>query len=221
MLPDRVDDHARHNRRMANSRMVPRLQAVCFDLMGTVLYDPYREALEAAIGLDVLRGPVRRDPTCWPDFEMAKIDEAEFAARFFEDGDHRFDLDAFHRARREGYRYLPGMAELIEALHGRVARYVASNYPVWIEELSGRFGFAALFEGVYASCHFGVRKPDATFYERLLECIGHEPGACLFVDDREVNCSAAERAGMRAHLFTDATDFAARLRAEGVVMPAG
>lgn len=200
-------------------RTAPRLEAVCFDLMGTVLYDPYLEALEAATGLDEARAHARKDPSCWPDFEIAKIDEAEFAARFFGDGAQRFDLDAFHRARRGGYRYLPGMAELIDALEGRVARYVASNYPVWIEELRERFAFAGRFEGVYASCHLGVRKPDATFYERLLDGIGHEPAACLFVDDREVNCEAAERAGMRAHLFADAADLATRLRAEGVSGP--
>lgn len=192
-------------------------EAVLFDLMGTVLHDPYLEALEAATGLEVAAALARKDPTCWPDFELGLIDEAEFARRFFgEDARTRFDLDAFHTARHAGYRYLPGMAELLDRLAGRVDRYVASNYPVWIDELGGRFAFARRFEGVWASCHLGVRKPEEAFYRRLLERIGRAPDECLFVDDRKENCEAAELVGIPAHLFTGADDLAARLAAEGI-----
>ncbi len=111
------------------------------------------------------------------------------------------------------------MAALLDAVGGRLERYVASNYPVWIEELGSDFGFAERFDGVFASHRFGVRKPDAAFYEALLAAIDRAPAQCLFVDDRAVNCEAAERAGMRAHLFVDARGLAQRLRREGVAWP--
>ena len=63
------------------------VRAVCFDLMDTVLYDPYREALAAAIQAAVPAEVARhRDPTCWPAFEIGEIDEAEFVRRFFREG---------------------------------------------------------------------------------------------------------------------------------------
>ena len=198
--------------------MAQMLDVICFDLMGTVVYDPYLEALEAATGMDVTAAHAVKDPHSWPQFEVGAIDEAEFVRRFFVDTDagHRFDVEAFHRVRRDGYCFLPGMAELLEALDGTVRRYVASNYPVWIEELRSQFEFDRHFEGVYVSCHLGVRKPDPAFFRAMLDGIGVSPDRCLFVDDRRINCEAASAVGMAAHRFTDAGALRARLRAEGV-----
>lgn len=189
------------------------ISAVCFDLMDTVLYDPYREALAAAISVDLATAHRSRDPSCWPDFEIAAIDEVEFARRYFVDPTLRFDLDAFHRARREGYRFLPGMRELIASLAGKVDRYVASNYPIWIEELRTTFELDALFEGVWASHHLRVRKPSPDFFVRFFEKIApHAPSECLFVDDRAQNCVAARAHGMHAHHFQGVDGLRACLR---------
>lgn len=199
--------------------MASMLRAVCLDLMDTLLHDPYLDALEAATGKDVAALRPGADPDLWPQFEVAAISETEFVDRFFAPppAGRPLDLEAFHRVRRDGYRFLPGMAELVDELGGRVARYVASNYPIWIEELRARFALDDRFEGVWASHHLGVRKPDQRFYERLLEAIDQRPSQCLFVDDRVANCEAAEAVGMRAHVFTGARDLSARLRKEGVL----
>ncbi len=181
------------------------IRALCLDLMGTLLYDPYKEALEAA-------GRRFADPASWAEFEKAAIDEAEFARRFFLHG----DLAAFHRVRRAGYRFLPGMRALLDAVAGKVDRYVASNYPIWIEELREVFDLDSCCEGVWASHHLGVRKPDPEFYHRLLARIDHPAADCLFVDDQEDNCVAAEAAGMRAYHFDGAAGLARRLAAEGI-----
>lgn len=194
------------------------LDVVCLDLMGTIVYDPYLEALEAATGLDFATAAAVRDPDCWPQFESGAIDEAEFVRRFFTEpgAGHRFDLEAFHRVRRDGYRLLPGMGELLKALDGKVERYIASNYPVWIHELRTRFELDRLFDGIYVSCELGVRKPDAAFFEVMLDGIGAPAQRCLFVDDRRVNCDAAAAVGMAVHHFEGAPGLASRLRAEGV-----
>jgi len=186
--------------------------------MGTLLFDPYLAALEAATGLEAVAAHQLRDLTAWPEFECGMIDEAEFIRRFFRTGEEGRPLDvlAFHTARREGYRFLPGMRALLDAVHGRLDRYVASNYPVWIEELRATFGLDSCCEGVWASYHLGVRKPDSAFYQGLLQRIGHPPAACLFVDDCEDNCAGAEAIGMRAHHFDGVDGLVTRLRAEGV-----
>lgn len=201
--------------------------------MDTVIRDPYREAIEAATGLPLAEALPLRDPGSWPAFEIAAIDEAEFARRFFgaapDAGDTqdaqgaragqgpRFDLAAFHRARRAGYAFLPGVRPILEALRGRVRTFVASNYPVWIDELRASHGLDELFDGVYASHHLRVRKPARAFYERLLEAIALPAEACLFVDDRAANCEAAARLGMRTHVFVDAEALRAALVAEGLL----
>ncbi|AUX41885.1 haloacid dehalogenase [Sorangium cellulosum] len=197
------------------------VRAVCFDLMDTVLYDPYREALAAATRARAAELAKYRDPTCWPDFEIGAIDEAEFARRFFREGAEgvSFDIGAFHRVRREGYRFLPGMREILEALSGRALRFVASNYPVWVEELRATFALDGLFEGIYSSHHLRVRKPAREFFDRLVSRIGVDAGGCLFIDDRAENCDAAAAVGMRAHLFDGAAGLRDRLVREGLLDP--
>lgn len=195
------------------------VRAVCLDLMGVVLRDPYLEAIAAAIDVPMRDAWRLRDADAWPDFECGRIDEAQFEARFWADpaGGLGFDREAFHRARRAGYGFLDGMEELLADLRGRVDLHVASNYPVWIAELRERFALDAHFDGVWASCHFGVRKPDLAFYTRLLDEVGHPAPDCLFVDDRAVNVEAAAAVGMRAAVFTSAADLRALLAAEGVL----
>jgi HAD superfamily hydrolase (TIGR01509 family) len=194
--------------------LMPRV--LLLDLMDVLLHDPYREALRAGTGSDDGHAaPPGSDPEAWPCFETGAIDEAEFVRRYR--GAGTFDVAAFHHARRAGYRWLPGMRELVVATRGRLERHVASNYPVWIEEVRGRFGLDALFEGVWASHHLGVRKPDPRFFTALLARIGREPEDCLFVDDRERNCDAAAALGLSVHLFAGAEGLALRLAAEGVL----
>ena len=188
---------------------------VFFDLMGTVLADPYREAIAAATGRPLDEVARDRDPRAWPDFELGLIDEATFARRYFADG-RPFDLATFHRVRRAGYRYLPGMRALLDELEGRAQRHLATNSPRWVDELVARFGLGHRLEAVWASCRLGVRKPDPAFYQRLLEASGADPAACLFVDDRPENCAAAEAIGMAAHRFVDAAGLRSELRDRGL-----
>lgn len=192
------------------------MRILCIDVMDTVLSDPYRQAIEAATGQPLSQLSGQRDPRAWPDFELGRIDEHELARRFWTSG-ATFDLATFHRVRRAGYRWLPGMPALLDDLGGRVGRHAASNYPVWMDELAARFAFHRRFEGVWASHALGARKPQTAFFERLLERIGVPARECLFVDDRPGNCAAAQWAGMAAHVFVGADDLRARLAAEGVL----
>ena len=174
------------------------IRAVAFDVMDTLLADPFRAALEAATGLTVRELMTRRDPAVYPAFERGEISESAY-------WDHHaalgveVDPAAFHAVRRAGTRWLPGMESLLLELEGRVLRVGASNYPVWIEELI-EGPLAGRLDRVVASCHLGARKPHHAFYERLLTHLDLSAAAVAFVDDREVNVVAAREVGMSAHL---------------------
>lgn len=193
----------------------PPVRVVALDLMDTVLTDPFREALLAATGLGLGELLARRDPTVYPAFERGELDEATYWARYAAAGID-VDPEAFHRVRRAGLGFLPGMAELLDELAGRVRRVTASNYPSWVEEVA-RDHLEGRFEQIIASCHLGVRKPDAGFYTGLLEAVDASPTEVLFVDDREENVVGARAVGLRAHHFTDAHGLRAWLVAEGVL----
>ena len=192
------------------------LRALVLDLMDTVIRDPYREALEAATGRPLRELFALRDAGAYPAFERGELTEQEYWSAYAEVG-LEVDVDVFHEARRTGYRWLPGMDELLDDCEGRVLRVAASNYPLWIEELADGL-LVGRFERVLASHHLGVRKPEAAFYEELLTELGLTAEATLFVDDREDNVAGARAVGMRAHLFAGADDLRARLRDEGLAV---
>jgi HAD superfamily hydrolase (TIGR01509 family) len=98
------------------------------------------------------------------------------------------------------------MWDLLHAVGGRLDRYIASNYPVWIEELRLAFALDECCEAVWASHHLGVRKPDPEFYLRLLARIGHRAESCLFVDDRAAITSKASTCSSNAENTSAAAD---------------
>jgi FMN hydrolase / 5-amino-6-(5-phospho-D-ribitylamino)uracil phosphatase len=194
------------------------VRVVLFDVMDTVLVDPFRQALRACTPLSLEELFARRDADLWPAFERGELDEAGYWAGW-EAAGLPHDPEAFHAARRAGTRWIDGMPELLDALAGVVERVTASNYPVWIEELADEH-LEGRFERILASHHLGARKPEPVFFERLLERIGAEPDEAVFVDDREVNVAAAEAFGLRSHRFESARRLARWLGDVGVEVPA-
>jgi putative hydrolase of the HAD superfamily len=69
-----------------------------------------------------------------------------------------------------------------------------------------------IFETVVDSGFVGCRKPESRIYAITLERVGIEPGACLFLDDIEVNCEGARRAGMQAVHFRENEQAIAEIR---------
>lgn len=190
------------------------ITAIAFDVMDTLVRDPFREALAAATGHSLEELSRVRDPSAYPAFERGELDEASYWATYARAGVPA-DPAAFHRVRRAGTRWLPGMRALLADLDGVVLRATASNYPHWIEELAATH-LDGVIDEVIASWHLGVRKPDVAFFGALLERLERSPDEVLFLDDRDRNVEAARVAGLRAHRFTDATAARAWIAAQGV-----
>jgi putative hydrolase of the HAD superfamily len=70
-------------------------------------------------------------------------------------------------------------------------------------------GIDELFEHVVDSAFVGMRKPDREIYLLTLDRLALPAGACVFIDDIDVNCDAAREAGLHAVKF-DSTDQAIR-----------
>ncbi len=188
------------------------LEVVAFDLMDTVVRDPFRQALVAAAGRPLDEVLALRDLEAWHRFERGEVSEQEYFSSYA--GLH-LDVEAFQRVRRGGYVVLPGMRRLLDDLAGHVVRATATNYPVWVEELTTGL-LAGLFDQVVASHHLGVRKPDRAFFERLCRALGTGAHRVLLVDDRAENVAGARSAGLATHLFQGAGDLRERLRREGL-----
>ncbi|MEU8927111.1 HAD-IA family hydrolase [Kitasatospora sp. NPDC048545] len=175
---------------------------IVFDLMDTLLTDPYRQAHEAASGLGFAEFDSLRPPGAYHRLERGEISEGEYWRSIRESG-IAFDVDVFHTVRRQGYRWLPGMRELVADCAAVYRTVVGSNYPDWITEI-GRDFLTGLGVDVYASYRFGVRKPSADFFLMLCEQSGVTPEELVLVDDKPGNTAAVLALGGRGITFTSA-----------------
>jgi len=54
------------------------------------------------------------------------------------------------------------------------------------------------FDVIFESCKLGIRKPNAEMFQKAMSALNVTALECVFVDDFEENCKAAEELGMTA-----------------------
>jgi FMN hydrolase / 5-amino-6-(5-phospho-D-ribitylamino)uracil phosphatase len=188
-----------------------------FDIMDTVVVDPAGSVVPAFFGLAPEEFMRLRDPEAWRAFEVNRISESECLSRLFADR-RAFDHDAFKRQVAAGYRWVPGMEELLAELHAHgVEKHALSNYSSWYELIEQRLGVARFVPWTFVSFHTGLRKPDPAAYTNAARTLARAPGELLFIDDREKNCAAARSVGMHAHRFRGAAALREVLREHGLI----
>lgn len=202
-----------HRQRARAPGAAPRVRAVLFDVMDTLVVDPFFDGIEQFFGLDratLLRGI---QPDHWPRFERGEIDAATFYAGMFRDR-RAVDGVALEAWLAGRYRLVPGVLPLVEQLVGAGVPCAAlSNYPSWWTIVAEMTPLGALLDWRHVSCRTGLRKPDAQCFLRACETLAVAPAEALLVDDRAENCAAAAAVGLHVHHFADALALAAALDA--------
>jgi putative hydrolase of the HAD superfamily len=151
--------------------------------------------------------------------ERGEISEDEFIERL-EDGlesilGHRPHL---HHFRHKFFGALDPNEEMIELMRelkacGLKMAMLTNNVREWEPLWRSMLPVDEIFEEIVDSAFVGCRKPEGRIYELTLERIGMPAEACLFVDDLQVNCEAAEKAGMKAVHFRGNDQAIAEIRA--------
>jgi putative hydrolase of the HAD superfamily len=151
--------------------------------------------------------------------ERGEISEDEFIERL-EDGlesilGHRPHL---HHFRHKFFGALDPNEEMIELMRelkasGLKVAMLTNNVREWEPLWRSMLPVDEIFEEIVDSAFVGCRKPEGRIYELTLERVGMPADACLFVDDLEVNCEAAEKAGMKAVHFRENEQAIAEIRA--------
>jgi HAD superfamily hydrolase (TIGR01509 family) len=181
------------------------IDAVGLDVMDTVLYDPFREAIERVTAMGLERVGQLRDRSAYHEFELGRLTEREYGARFFlPDSGLQLDAGRLWRELERGFAFLPGMEALLERLARRATVHTLSNYSMWYERIRERFGLDRFVASHFPSYRVGRRKPDPRYFEHVLARTGLLPAQLLFVDDRRVNVEGARGLGMPALLFEGA-----------------
>ncbi len=112
--------------------------------------------------------------------------------------------------------------EMVEALKRVKTRFktgcITNNLPAnAIGSVSGRSLYIAevmaLFDHIIESAKIGLRKPDPRIYTMMIEALGVDPKACVYLDDLGVNLKPARDMGMTTIKVLNASQAIAELEA--------
>ena len=143
------------------------------------------------------------------ELEKGTISEAEFLRMLEAELGEGASLSGMRDVYFEHLHPNRPMIEFMRRVRGRGYRtaLLTNNVREWEPQWRAKLPeIDEIFEIVVDSAFVGMRKPDPAIYELTLERMGDElePADCVFVDDVDVNCQAAEALGMRAVHFIDA-----------------
>jgi putative hydrolase of the HAD superfamily len=155
-----------------------------------------------------------------PLFEMERgeITEVAFLEKLTESLEpllgHRPEMHRFKEIYFEALQPNPEMIDLMRELKdsGYRMAMLTNNVQEWEPLWRSMLPVDEIFETVVDSGFVGCRKPESQIYALTLERIGAAAESCLFVDDVEVNCEGARKAGMNAVHFRDNEQATAEIR---------
>ncbi|UYO52641.1 HAD-IA family hydrolase [Rhodopseudomonas palustris] len=185
------------------------VEAVIWDFGGVLTSSPFeafaRFETERGLPIDIIRrtNAANHFENAWAKFERAEIDLDTFDALFAEESRA---LGAEVRG-RDVLPLLSGSLrpEMVNALkivkQNHKTGCITNNLPAnAIGSASGRTLYIAevmaLFDHVIESAKIGLRKPDPRIYQMMIEALGVDPRACVYLDDLGVNLKPAREMGM-------------------------
>jgi putative hydrolase of the HAD superfamily len=194
------------------------IRAVVSDF-GGVLTSPLIGAFIAfqessGVPLDVLYGALgavaaRTGANPLYELETARMTEADFLGAVGEELSAQLgrpiDMGEFGKDYFAGLTPNEPMISLMYELRGAGYRMAicTNNVREWEPWWRAMLPVDEIFEIVVDSAFVGVRKPDPEIYAITLERLGTPAAETLFIDDVDVNCTAATAAGMHAIQFID------------------
>ena len=153
------------------------------------------------------------------ELERGEMEESEFLELLSVNLEpllgHRPHLHRFREVYFDALDPNEPMIELMRELKasGLKMAMLTNNVREWEPLWRSMMPVDEIFEEVVDSAFVGCRKPEGRIYRLTLERIGLAPEACLFIDDLEVNCEGAEKAGMKEVHFRDNEQAIAEIRA--------
>src|SRR3982074_1150286 len=185
------------------------LEAVIWDFGGVLTSSPFeafaRFEAERGLPADIIRrtNAANHWQNAWAKFERAEIDIDAFDQLFAAES---LLLGAEVRG-REVLPLLSGdlRPEMVEALRRVKSKLktggITNNLPAnAIGSVSGRSLYVAevmaLFDHIIESAKIGLRKPDPRIYQMMVEALGVDPKACVYLDDLGVNLKTGRDRGV-------------------------
>lgn len=96
----------------------------------------------------------------------------------------------------------PQIVRLLVKLRKNYKVGLLTNHIVaWITEAIRRYRLTPYFDTIIISSKEKIIKPDPRIFRIMLKRLGVEPSETIFIDDREINVSGADKLGIKGLLY--------------------
>eukprot|EP00871_Galdieria_phlegrea_P004555 jgi/Galph1/50/GphlegSOOS_G4799.1 len=184
---------------MTSSRRVTgRVSVILFDVMDTLVRDPFYQGMHRVFGFKTLQDFIRA--TNHETWLETVFQDFLFGIR------SRVQLEKPETVLVESYCWVEGIEPILKDLKrkdGLIQLHILSNYPPLYKLIEQKLQVSRYLPWTFISCDIGIRKPDLKIYQYALEKLQVSPEHCLFIDDRQVNCDAARKLGLHTIQFTN------------------
>ena len=194
---------------------------IVFDLGGVVLTWQPGAIIASAFDDPATRAMVRReilDHPDWHELDRGTLPRLEAIRRAAQrTGLPEAAVDEFLRRVPPALVPIPATVELLHRVKaaGHPLYCLSNMHEASIDYLERSCTFWEVFEGIVISCRVRLCKPEAAIYRHLLETHGLDGADTVFVDDVDVNLTAAAAFGIRTIRFENAAQCERELQALG------
>ncbi|HEV3128036.1 MAG TPA: HAD family phosphatase [Solirubrobacteraceae bacterium] len=194
----------------------PGIEAVISDF-GGVLTSPLLDSFLAfanssgisleALGLAIAAVAARQRANPLFELETGRMTERQFldavSAQLTTQLGRTVELHGFGERYFEGLQPNQRLIDYMRELRGRGYRMAicTNNVREWEPLWRAKLPVDQIFDVVVDSAFVGSRKPEPEIYQITLERLGVPGPAALFIDDVEINCTAAADLGLHAVWF--------------------
>ena len=135
-----------------------------------------------------------------------RITEASYLGGILERTGWNLDLATLKRMIRDNFHVqIEGSLDILrEVAKTRQVAMLSDHVREWVRYIESIYSFMDIFDDRFYSCELGKTKYDPTVFPDVLNLMGYDPQACLFIDDRIQNVRNAESVGLRSIHFRDA-----------------
>jgi FMN phosphatase YigB (HAD superfamily) len=182
-------------------------------------YEPLAEKMRALAGIEPEQlQTILTAESLVHRYETGRITEAEFYEEVCRRANTRIPRAEFLEAWYSIFAEPLIPDEWLAALAQRVPLWALSNTnKLHFEFMMRRYTFLSHFEGFVLSHEVGLLKPDERIFRIALERVQARASEVLFADDQAANVEAAQALGIDAFRFLSPDQFAAELKARGLL----
>ena len=147
--------------------MPDKLPILLFDVMGTLVYDPFYREVPAFFGMTLKQLIECKHPTAGCSLNSVAFPNLNSEHVFSGRSDLR--PASLKECMVQAYEFLPGTEELLRTLRGMgYELHLFSNYSKWYQLIEDRLNLSRFADWSFVSCDLGLRKPSGEAFASVL-----------------------------------------------------